>query len=138
MKCAKCGREIKGASPIPGPPVCYPACPPGTEYKPATSPEATGSAVPWQTISTAPKNGTSIEVQMISGKVYEDAHWASDLSGEEQPPFEGWFVPVKSSVDGRVMGFSQIATPKLWRPIPPKCAQHQAQVRGREPQSKNL
>lgn len=36
------------------------------------------------------------------------AHWASDLSGDEQPPFQGWFT-----ASGR--GFIQISQPMFWR-----------------------
>lgn len=31
-----------------------------------------------------------VQVQLYDGTVTE-AHWACDLSGEEQPPFLGWF-----------------------------------------------
>jgi hypothetical protein len=32
-------------------------------------------------------------------------HFAQDLSGEEQPPFRGWFVP-----NGRGTGYSEVET----------------------------
>lgn len=61
----------------------------------------------WKPISDAPRNATWINVRMKDGTV-QRAHWASDLSGEEQPPFEGWFVR-----DGE--SFRQIAQPMAWR-----------------------
>lgn len=44
----------------------------------------------WQPMSSAPRNATWVELRGKDGLV-ERAHWASDLSGEDQPPFEGWF-----------------------------------------------
>lgn len=58
---------------------------------------------------------------MRDGTVHEDAHWASDLSGEDQPPFEGWFRPVKDS-DGRTSYYAYIGEPVAWRPCPPNGA----------------
>lgn len=72
----------------------------------------------WQPMSTAPKNCTHVQVRMRDGTIHDDAHWASDLSGEEQPPFEGWFRPVKRS-DGRVSYYAGISEPCQWRPMPP-------------------
>lgn len=40
--------------------------------------------------------GGWLEVMLWDGTVCL-AHYARDLSGEEQPPFEGWFVEVKDS-----------------------------------------
>ncbi len=69
----------------------------------------------WQPIMSAPKNATEIEVKMKDGEIYPKAHWASDLSGEEHPPFQGWFVP--TIIDNEVVGYSEIAQPIEWRPI---------------------
>ena len=60
----------------------------------------------WGPIATAPKNATWIEVIMSDGTTLE-AHWAQDLSGEDQPPFQGWFN----------RKLVQIETPDGWRPI---------------------
>lgn len=40
------------------------------------------------------------------------AHWACDLSGEEQPPFRGWF---RDNGSGR--GYVQIAQPQFWKQL---------------------
>ena len=65
----------------------------------------------WISIDSVPKNGTRFKALMKDGTIYEDTHWASDLSGCEQPPFEGFF---KTSRPGE---FVQIDTPKAWVPI---------------------
>lgn len=67
----------------------------------------------WQFMTTAPLNATPIEVQLPSGETMI-AHWACDLSGEEQPPFEGWFTWVGSDRHGY---YTEIPTPDFWRPI---------------------
>lgn len=68
----------------------------------------------WKPISTAPKNATVIEVRMQDGTVHTEAHWAQDLSGEDQPPFRGWFVPVKDA-SGKTVSFREIIAPMHWR-----------------------
>lgn len=45
----------------------------------------------WQPMSTAPQNATWVIGQMADGEVRR-VHWASDLSGSEQPAFQGWFL----------------------------------------------
>lgn len=67
----------------------------------------------WQPIKTAPKDATEMRVLMRDGTVYERAHWASDLSGEDQPPFQGWFIPSQNA-----SGFREIEEPTHWRPLP--------------------
>ena len=64
----------------------------------------------WSEMSVAPKTTERIEVELKDGSIVE-AHWASDLSGEEQPPFQGWFVE-------RGDGFSQVF-PIHWRKVKP-------------------
>jgi len=64
----------------------------------------------WKAMVEAPK-GQTVEVLLKDGKTVTQAHWASDNSGEEQPPFEGWFV--KSGISG----YSQIRNPIAWRKI---------------------
>lgn len=63
----------------------------------------------WRPVDTAPKDCTHVMVKLKSGTVHEDAHWASDRTGEYQPPFEGWFVP-----DGK--GFKEVVGVVAWRP----------------------
>ena len=74
----------------------------------------------WQPISTAPKDATEIRVRMADGAVHERAHWACDLSGEGQPPFRGWFIPVIS--DGRMR---EIAPPPAPNEKPPANIAHE-------------
>lgn len=48
------------------------------------------------------------------------AHWAQDLSGEEQPPFKGWYRPIVDD-KGKTLMFAEInGTPAWWRPEPPQ------------------
>jgi hypothetical protein len=63
----------------------------------------------WRTMESAPKNATWVEVD--TGTRIVRAHWASNLSGEEQPPFEGWFED-KGSYFAAVF-----PSPIRWRPI---------------------
>lgn len=53
--------------------------------------------------------GTVVEVMLASGEIIE-AHWAADLSGEEQPQYIGWFKKTGN-------GYSEIDTPLFWRQI---------------------
>jgi len=69
----------------------------------------------WQPIATAPKDASEIRVRMGDGSVVERAHWACDLSGEEQPPFRGWFTPV-TDTNGRMSHYAQIDEPVGWMP----------------------
>ncbi|MGQ0621337.1 MAG: hypothetical protein ACT4QA_15670 [Panacagrimonas sp.] len=70
----------------------------------------------WRSMDTAPRNTTDVRVRMADGTEHARAHWACDMSGEEQPPYRGWFVPVLRH-DGRVSFFSGIDEPAQWRPI---------------------
>lgn len=70
----------------------------------------------WQPMTSAPKNATEIRVRMADGSVIERAHWASDMSGEEQPPFRGWFKPIFRS-DGSVSFYADIGEPAAWMPV---------------------
>lgn len=74
------------------------------------------SVAVWQPMSTAPRDGTHVRLRGENGKVYENAHWAQDSSGEEQPPFAGWFEPVKGK-DGHVDYMAEICAPDAWQPI---------------------
>ena len=71
----------------------------------------------WQFICTYPKWKGPVrhaEVRMWDATTKPDVHWACDLNGEEQPPFKGWFEPVRDS-GGRVCYFRQVEEPMLWR-----------------------
>ncbi len=68
----------------------------------------------WQPIATAPMDATTIEVKMKDGTV-KNAHWACDMSGEDQPPFRGWFEEIGQR---GAAYFNQIKTPTHWRPFP--------------------
>jgi hypothetical protein len=68
----------------------------------------------WRPIASYPRRGPVlvVRVRLAGGEVRERAHWASNRSGEEMPPFEGWFVP-----DGA--GFTGIPDPVAWMPYRP-------------------
>lgn len=44
----------------------------------------------WQPIATGPHNATWVLGKMADG-TEQRVHWASDLSGSDQPAFQGWF-----------------------------------------------
>ena len=64
-------------------------------------------------MDTAPK-GETVEVRMKNGKK-RIAHFAQDLSGEEQPPFKGWFT--ERSKQHPEYGYVQVDDPVAWRPM---------------------
>lgn len=61
----------------------------------------------WREMGSAPRNATTVEV-LMHNRTTKHAHWAQDLSGEEQPPFRGWFEK------GEHFN-SQIDDPIAWR-----------------------
>jgi hypothetical protein len=65
----------------------------------------------WLPISCAPKTAATIRVTMEDGTIHEEAHWACDMSGSDQPPFRGWFIQASP---GRCVGIDE---PLTWRPI---------------------
>lgn len=66
----------------------------------------------WQPMATAPKDCTWIIVLTEEGDE-ERVHWAEDLSGEDQPPFRGWFKDHPSPN----CGFIQVRGPfQGWKP----------------------
>ena len=67
----------------------------------------------WLPTDEAPK-GRTVRVKLKSGQVLE-AHFAQDLSGEEQPPFQGWFK--QRSAKHPEYGFVQIDDPVGWREV---------------------
>ena len=71
----------------------------------------------WQPMETAPRDCTWVELLVQSREdkslqFIQRAHWASDLSGEDQPPFEGWFQEYPGC-----SGYFEVVGIKLgWRP----------------------
>jgi hypothetical protein len=65
----------------------------------------------WDDLSSAPKDCTNVRGRDADGKLLEPMHWASDLSGEDQPAFHGWFLPYKEGG-----GFYQ-CRPVSWQPL---------------------
>lgn len=67
----------------------------------------------WDAISSAPSSGTlimHIRGRHENGVILEPMHYACG-GGEDQPPFEGWFIP-----DGSGSGFYQVH-PVEWQPL---------------------
>ena len=62
----------------------------------------------WLPMCEAPKDASEVEVMLDDGRIVI-AHYACDLSGEEQPPFKGWFLH-----NGYYFGE---INPTGWRPI---------------------
>lgn len=60
-----------------------------------------------ETVNTAPRNATWIMGYYADDKSTKIIHWAQDLSGEDQPPFQGWFNE----------RFAQVDTPDGWRKL---------------------
>lgn len=65
----------------------------------------------WRCMHSAPRNATWIIVRNDAGE--HRAHWAEDMSGEEQPAFRGWF---REALHG--CGFVELpgGEPTEWRP----------------------
>lgn len=68
----------------------------------------------WQPITAEQQHGKWLDVMMADGEIVR-AHWAQDMSGEEQPPYRGWFRRI-GSFNG------QIGEPILWKPAEPGAA----------------
>jgi hypothetical protein len=69
----------------------------------------------WNTIDTAPLHQQDIRVLNAYGE--HVAHYACDLSGEDQPPFKGWFAEVRDE-SGKVTRFEEVSPkPTHWRPL---------------------
>lgn len=66
----------------------------------------------WCPISAPYPRGKDLEVELPDHSVCV-AHWASDLSGEEQPPYQGWFTAETGG--GRRVCYRQIPRPIAWR-----------------------
>ncbi len=68
----------------------------------------------WKTMESAPKDAREVLVLVERNGIrfVMVAHWASDLSGEEQPAFRGWFYNTG-------YGYNALpADPKMWHPLP--------------------
>jgi hypothetical protein len=65
----------------------------------------------WQPIATAPTIDSTWRLVLLADGDVRRAHWASDLSGSEQPAFQGWFVQSGRSFVG--------VTPTHWLSLPP-------------------
>lgn len=68
----------------------------------------------WQTMDTAVITGpvTWVMVRLKNGSEVK-AHFACDLSGEEQPPFRGWFKRVGEGHNA----WNMEVLPVAWRPL---------------------
>lgn len=89
------------------------ACP-----KPVLCSTACAQRDVWKSMDNAPKNATWVLLRVPCGrqgfpnKRVVVGHWASDLSGSEQPSFQGWFYD-----DG--YGFREVSpAPNGWLPLP--------------------
>lgn len=74
----------------------------------------------WRPMEEAPKNATWVLLRVPNGRQgfpsrrVVVAHFASDLSGSDQPPFHGWYFD-----DGYT--FREVTpAPTGWLPIPPE------------------
>jgi hypothetical protein len=65
----------------------------------------------WDPMDNAPRPCTEIRGRDEKGNLLEPMHYAQDLSGEDQPAFIGWFVPMEGG-----QGFRQVH-PVEWQPL---------------------
>lgn len=72
----------------------------------------------WAPIATAEKT-TRIDIQIITreGVVHPCCHWASDLTGEDQPAFQGWFYPIMDDTNEKILYYNQVVNPLGWKPV---------------------
>jgi len=69
----------------------------------------------WRPISSAPQ--TQEDVRVLNANGEHVAHYACDLSGEDQPPFRGWFTEVRDA-SGNLTRFQEVSPkPTHWRPL---------------------
>lgn len=64
----------------------------------------------WDDMSTAPRDTTEIRGKTAEGRLLEPMHYACG-GGEEQPAFDGWFMPYESSD-----GYYEVR-PVAWQPL---------------------
>lgn len=68
---------------------------------------------PWRPMQDAPKDGPIVWIRaQLEDGTEVDVHWAQDLSGEEQPPFRGWYAAHATPS----AGFYEVK-PLRWKPI---------------------
>src|SRR5689334_12958567 len=77
----------------------------GARHKAAMQPELI--EFDWRKMDSAPKDCSWVQGMLKDGSVVR-MHYAEDLSGEEQPPFRGWFIEKKWGYLG--------VFPVAWRP----------------------
>jgi len=69
----------------------------------------------WQPITTAPQTTVDVRVKNANGEFV--AFYACDLSGEEQPPFKGWFIENRDG-NGKMLGYTEVhPRPTHWKPV---------------------
>jgi hypothetical protein len=74
-------------------------------------------AKPWRLMDSAPKDCT-IVMLLLDDDTEVEAHWACDLSGEDQPPFRGWFRDERAPYE-EYSRYRQIEKKIIgWRPKP--------------------
>ena len=64
----------------------------------------------FQQINTAPKNCELFTAIDYYGRIIKKVHYACDLSGEEQPPFEGFFISA-----GKNCGYTSVCNLVGWK-----------------------
>lgn len=84
---------------------------------PVLEPQFRHDYIVWRTMDRAPKDCTHVHLLMDGGVTVKDAHWAEDLSGEEQPPFRGWFVAVKDGTGKFLYNREVPGEPCAWAPV---------------------
>lgn len=68
----------------------------------------------WDDLSTAPQDCTFVRGRTADGKLLEPMHYACG-GGEEQPRFDGWFMPMKGRYE-QGSGLYQVR-PVAWQPL---------------------
>lgn len=66
----------------------------------------------WQTILTAPRDGTKITIKTLTGDIVEDAYWHYYVGDNNTPAWSGFVVDFV--VDGQKF-YKDIIFPKLWK-----------------------
>ncbi len=66
----------------------------------------------WRLGRSAPKSATWVLIKLRNGTIWA-AHFAQDLSGEDQPPFSGWF----RFAGKRDYALLTESDPAYWRPF---------------------
>lgn len=69
----------------------------------------------WEHAPAEDWSGNHYEAVDENGRLYPDVHWACDLSGEDQPPFKGWFRPV-CHINGEFSRYVQVHIVAIRKP----------------------